>query len=313
MASAGNTSGKPAGTSTRRKAGRAGKRASAGPDQEVDWLAGTSGFSYKEWKGRFYPEDLKDADMLAYYASRLRTVEINNTFYRMPKSSVVQHWAEVVPDDFRFVIKASRRITHQLRLNGIDEPLEYLQKAVSHLGDKLGAVLFQLPPFLRKDTDRLQNLLRLWPRELPAALEFRHESWFDTEVMDNLEAHGLALCLSEDGKLAIPERIATADWLYLRLRQPGYSTRQLTAWARRARDSGADRAFVFFKHEDAGAGPELAEKFLRLAGRPEPRRAAERQPQSATGATAPDAGRAPPARAARKRAPRTTRAGRNDA
>lgn len=232
------------------------------------WYAGTSGFSYKEWKGEFYPEDLGNDGMLGYYASQLPAVEINNTFYRMPRSAVLEKWAASVPENFRFVIKASRRITHHARLKEAEEPTRYLVEKLKALGDKLGAVLFQLPPNLRADTDRLEAFLNLLPEGLPAAFEFRHPSWDDDAVYALLDAAGAALCVSEAEDSEAPERIATANWLYLRLRKPGYSNVALKRWIKQAEASGADRAFVFFKHEDAGAGPRLATQFLALAEAP---------------------------------------------
>ncbi|MCZ6640660.1 MAG: DUF72 domain-containing protein [Gammaproteobacteria bacterium] len=243
------------------------------------WLAGTSGYSYKQWKGPFYPEDIKNDEMLSFYASKLPAVEINNTFYRMPRTSVLENWSASVPAHFRFVIKASRRITHHARLQGAEESINYLATRVAVLEDKLGAVLFQLPPFLRKDIDRLKAFLVVWPKALPAAIEFRNESWFDEETFDLLRAHAIAIVVSEDGDLPSPAEIATTDWLYLRLREPGYSSQKLAGWVRKARASGARKTLAFFKHEDDGAGPELANRFLRLAEAPQPARAPRRVPK----------------------------------
>ena len=178
------------------------------------WLAGTSGYSYKEWKGSFYPDDTAANAMLGYYASRLPAVEINNTFYRMPRSSVLATWRDAVPEDFRFAIKASRQITHRSRLADCEDSVAYLATRLEALGDKLGCVLFQLPPYLRKDIERLDAFLALWPDDYPAAVEFRHASWFDDETAETLASHGAALCVSEDGKLALPDRLATTEWLY---------------------------------------------------------------------------------------------------
>ncbi|MYA16984.1 MAG: DUF72 domain-containing protein [Gammaproteobacteria bacterium] len=233
---------------------------------QVDWLAGTSGYSYKEWKGSFYPDDLAAGDMLAFYASKLPAVEINNTFYRMPKRSVLGTWRDSVPMSFRFSIKASRRITHQSRLTNCEEAVEFLATGLETLGEKLGCVLFQLPPYLRKDNERLDAFLSIWPKAFPAAMEFRHASWFDDETAETLARHGAAICLSEDGELPMPGFLATTDWLYLRLRKPDYDNEALAAWIARGEDSDASRAFAFFKHEDEGAGPALAHRFLDLAG-----------------------------------------------
>ena len=246
----------------------------------MQWFAGTSGYSYKEWKGAFYPDDCRPEDMLAFYARQLPAVEINNTFYRMPKTHVLEQWAASVPAEFRFSLKASRRITHQSRLNNVTEAVGYLARGAEVLEDKLGAVLFQLPPSLKKDLERLQSFIDVWPKSLPAAMEFRHASWFDAEVFDLLRAHGIALCVSQDGDLELPDQLDTAQWLYLRLRQPGYTQQQLGAWVKRARTSGATAGYAFFKHEDGAAGPKLAARFLALAARPEAKRAPRKLPSS---------------------------------
>ena len=233
----------------------------------MDWLAGTSGYSYKEWKGSFYPEDIAAAKMLDYYASKLPAVEINNTFYRMPKAEVLETWRDAVPERFRFAIKASRRITHQAKLVDCADAVGHLANTLQTLGDKLGCVLFQLPPYLRKDASRLDAFLAAWPKELPAAVEFRHRSWFDDETADLLARHRTAICVSEDGSLALPSFHATTDWLYFRLRKPGYDDAELERWLERGEAAPAGRGFAFFKHEDEGAGPALAAQFLNLAKR----------------------------------------------
>jgi uncharacterized protein YecE (DUF72 family) len=223
--------------------------------------------------------------MLPYYAVQLPAVEINNTFYRMPRTHALEGWHDAVGPDFRFVIKASRRITHQLRLKDAAEPVEYLARKLDVLGDKLGAVLFQLPPYLHHDLDRLQDFLAILPKDLPAAIEFRHASWFDDAVFEALERHGCGLCVSDDGKLAIPDRLATTNWAYLRLRQPGYSDAALNHWIERVAETGAKHAYAFFKHEDAAAGPALARRFLDLA---ETKPMAARPPKRATRRSAAD-------------------------
>lgn len=248
----------------------------------TQWYAGTSGYSYKEWRGPFYPPELSNDAMLPYYAVQLPAVEINNTFYRMPRTHVLEGWHDAVGPDFRFIIKASRRITHQLKLQDAAEPVGYLAGKLGALGDKLGAVLFQLPPYQRKDLDRLRRFLDVIPRALPTAFEFRHASWFDDEVLDALVEHGRGLCVSDDGKLELPPRFVTTGWAYLRLRQPGYSDAALREWISRVQETGVATAYAFFKHEDEGAGPALARRFLNLAAaetsaaRP-PKRAARRR------------------------------------
>ena len=243
----------------------------------VHWLAGTSGYSYKEWRGPFYPKDLPADQWLSFYAQQLPAVEINNTFYRMPRTEVVAGWAAAVPDGFRFSIKASRRITHQLKLANAEEPLRYLAERVAVLEHKLGAVLFQLPPAMRKNTERLKATLQAWPRELPAAFEFRHPSWQDNEVQDLLAEHGAALCFAEDDQTGSAALIRTAPWTYLRLRRSSYSTAELKPQLKAVAQSGVDAALAFFKHEDAGAGPALARRLLMLSARPEPQRAPRRR------------------------------------
>ena len=170
-----------------------------------------------------------------------------------------------MPAGFRFAVKASRRITHHAKLEDADDAVGFLSSRVAKLEDKLGCVLFQLPPFLRKGAERLDAFLATWPRELPAAVEFRHASWFDKETAEILSRHGAALCVSDDGKLPTPDFLATADWLYFRLRRPGYDDDALREWIARGTATGAQRGFAFFKHEDEGAGPRLAAEFLGLA------------------------------------------------
>ena len=250
----------------------------------MQWLAGTSGYSYKQWKGSFYPEDIKNDQMLAYYATRLPAVEINNTFYRMPRTNVLESWSASVPKNFRFVIKASRRITHHARLKDAGESIDYLASRVAVLEDKLGAVLFQLPPYLKKDIERLKAFLDAWPKELPAAIEFRDASWFDDETFATLRSHGVALGVSEDDGLPCPAEIATTNWLYLRLRKPDYTSRKLAAWVKKAQATEAQKVFAFFKHEDAGAGPEMAGRFLKLAEKPQPARAPQKKQKASRSA-----------------------------
>jgi len=224
---------------------------------------GTSGFSYKEWKGTFYPEDLPQSKFLSYYAERFSTVEINNTFYRMPKPELLQGWAEQVGDDFRFVLKASRRITHQGRLKDVGDSVAYLYDVAGTLGERLGPMLFQLPPYLKKDVERLRDFLGTLPDGARAALEFRDASWHDPEVFDALRDAEVALCIAETGEDDTPFE-TTADWGYLRLRKVEYEPGELRAWADRIRASGWNEAYVFFKHEDEGTGPALGKRFEEL-------------------------------------------------
>ena len=226
---------------------------------------GTSGYSYKEWKGNFYPEDLPADEMLHYYADRLPSVEINNTFYRLPKESVLESWAEQVPSDFRFVLKASRRITHIKRLKEAQDETQYLLRTVKTLGKKLGVILFQLPPYLRKDLPRLEQFLGHLPDDSKAAFEFRHSSWFEDDVFECLRSKGAALCIADaDDELEVP-LVGTAAWGYLRLRRPNYSEADLKNWMKRIRSQNWETVYIFFKHEEEGAGPKMAVHFLELS------------------------------------------------
>jgi uncharacterized protein YecE (DUF72 family) len=228
--------------------------------------AGTSGFSYKEWKGPFYPEDLPDGEMLRYYAERLSTVEINNTFYRMPARSVLEGWARKVPEDFVFVLKASRKITHHARLKQeAADSVQYLWEVARALGPHLGPVLFQLPPNLARDVDRLLAFMGALPEGLRAAFEFRHPSWFDDEVYDALRDGGHALCLADSDDLDAPTPVPTTSWGYLRLRREEYSDHALRRWRAAIHAQPWNEAFVFFKHEDEGAAPRLAQRLLSLS------------------------------------------------
>lgn len=225
--------------------------------------AGTSGFSYKEWKGSFYPEKMKDADMLPYYAERFDTVELNNTFYRLPNESTLQQWAARVPDTFRFSLKASRIITHIRRLKEVADPTAYLYSVTEALGPARGPILFGLPPNMKQDLDRLRTFLDLIPAGVRTAIEFRHESWHDDAVFDALRERSVALCIAQSADEETPF-IATAPWGYLRLRREAYSVDELRQWRERIAAQEWDDAFVYFKHEDAGVGPRLAREFLDL-------------------------------------------------
>ena len=227
------------------------------------WV-GTSGYSYKAWLGNFYPERLAAKEMLRFYASRLSTVEINNTFYRLPKESVLQSWAEQVPDGFRFVLKAPQKITHVKRLKDTGPEVEYLFRVARVLDSHSGAILFQLPPSLRKNLDTLKNFMASLPVERRVAFEFRHPSWFDDETFACLREHHCALCTAEMDETERPNLVATAGWGYIRLRRSEYSRADLLNWKERILSQQWDHAYVFFKHEDAGIGPKLAAEFLEL-------------------------------------------------
>jgi len=228
------------------------------------WV-GTSGYSYQGWLGNFYPARLAAKEMLRFYASRLPAVEINNTFYRLPKETILKSWAEQVPAEFRFVLKAPQKITHVKRPKDAASETEYLFRVARALGPTLGAVLFQLPPHLRKDTERLKNFLSLLPGDQSAAFEFRHPSWFDDEVYELLRQRNCALCAAEMDETDSVNFLATATWGYLRLRRSEYSRDDLLKWKKRILSSSWDYAYVFFKHEEKGVGPKLAAEFLEIA------------------------------------------------
>jgi len=228
---------------------------------------GTSGYNFPEWKGTFYPEKIKPANMLAYYAGRLSTVEINYTFYRMPNAKTVSGWSQAVPDRFTFVLKTPQRITHIARLKDIDDSLRYFTEIVRPLGPKLGPILVQLPPNFKQDLARLKNFLTRFPADLRCAFEFRNATWFTDETYAALRAANAALCVADtdDGHTPLE---ATADFGYFRLRDEGYQPADLETWAGRVQTLGAGwgDAFVFFKHEESGEGPKLAEQFAAQFG-----------------------------------------------
>jgi uncharacterized protein YecE (DUF72 family) len=226
-------------------------------------FTGTSGFAYKEWKGSFYPEDLPDSRMLPYYGEHFGAVEINNTFYRMPNERVLLDWSAQVSEDFQFVLKASRQITHIKRLKE-REPFDYFLGTSAALAHRRGPFLIQLPPNLKKEIERLRSFLSWLPADVRAAFEFRHESWHDEDVFSALRDHNAALCIAqveeEEGALQTPF-VPTADWGYLRLRKVAYGPGELEEWAARIRQPDWNDVFVFFKHEDEGTGPKLAKQF----------------------------------------------------
>jgi uncharacterized protein YecE (DUF72 family) len=225
---------------------------------------GTSGYSYKEWKGKFYPEDFSPEQMLPYYAGRFSSVEINNTFYRMPNASLLKSWAAQVPTEFTFALKAPQRITHFQRLKNARNSVGEFLRVVNVLRARLGPVLFGLPPNFKKDVPRLAEFLPLLPKNRRVAFEFRHESWFDQEVFDLLRDRGVALCIAQaEDTLEVPF-VATADWGYLRLRNIRYSDADLKRWVKKIRRQRWSEVFVFFKHEEKATGPKFAITFLKL-------------------------------------------------
>jgi uncharacterized protein YecE (DUF72 family) len=214
-------------------------------------LAGASGYSFKEWKGTFYPEKMKPEEMLPFYSERLPTVEINNTFYRMPRASMLEEWVKCTPAGFKFAIKSPRRITHLARLKpeSVGDSVDFLYKALESLGGKRGPVLFQLPPLAKKDTARLEGFLAMLPQDHRAAFEFRNESWFSGDVYALLERAGASLCFSERADDAPPPLVETAPWGYVRLRLEQYSDADLEQWARRLDATRWRETFVYFMHE----------------------------------------------------------------
>lgn len=212
--------------------------------------AGASGYSFKEWKGVFYPDKCKAEEMLPYYSERISTVEINNTFYRMPQPAVLEGWVKCTPPHFRFAVKASRRITHMSRIkDSAAEPVGFLYRALESLGEKRGPVLFQLPPNLAKDLPRLEAFLAMLPKHHRAAIEFRNDSWLDDDVYAALQAAGAALVLSEREDSSAPALVETADWGYLRLRLENYSDADLAHWAEWVQGTGWKETYAYFMHE----------------------------------------------------------------
>ncbi|HLQ36233.1 MAG TPA: DUF72 domain-containing protein [Planctomycetota bacterium] len=226
---------------------------------------GTSGFSYDEWRGPFYPPELASDAMLSFYAARLPAVELNNTFYRMPKKATVATWAAAVPDGFRFAVKASQRITWTQKLKDCGELLGLLFDATSALGDKLGCIFYQLPKWVRKDTVLLQEFLAQQRPGVKVAFEFAHASWLDDDAVALLRQHDAAVVLSDKDGAETPQLVDTGSWGYLRLRRAEYSDDDLRAWRQRVEQRGWSEAFVFMKHEDSCAGPALAQRLLGLA------------------------------------------------
>lgn len=229
-----------------------------------NWI-GTSGFQYAEWKGKFYPEDLPAAKMLPFYAEHFSTTEINYTFHRIPSPKTIENWNKLTPKTFRFGLKAPQKVTHYAKLRDCGDTVRYFCEVISGLGERLGPVLFQLPPNFKKDAAVLSAFLRELPATMRAAFEFRHESWFDDEVFELLKTARAALCIADTEKLTTPKR-ATADWGYLRLRREDYGKIDIERWAefvREQKEHWSD-AFIYFKHEEAGIGPKLGKEMQEL-------------------------------------------------
>jgi uncharacterized protein YecE (DUF72 family) len=229
----------------------------------MQMLAGTSGYSYKEWLGHFYPEKLPASAMLRYYAERFATVEINNTFYRMPAEAMLARWSEEVPEDFAFTLKAPRRITHDKRLREAESDVTEFVRRAAALGDKLGVLLFQLPPYLKKDLSLLRDFLAVLPSDKRVAFEFRSASWHDEEVYEALRARAAMLCATDTDEGDTPF-VAASDSGYIRLRRTHYDDVDLRAWAERIAAQGLARTYVYFMHEDEALGTRFAQRLNEL-------------------------------------------------
>ena len=243
------------------------------------WV-GTSGYNYPEWKGSFYPPALPASKMLPYYAERFATVEINYTFYRAPNEKILQGWSRATPDRFRLTLKAPKRMTHDARLRDCAERLRQFLETASVLGPKLGAILLQLPPNLKKDLELFEAFLDAFPPRVCAAFEFRHASWLDEEIYARLRARNLALCVADSEKLSTPV-VVTADYGYFRLRDEGYTPPDIARWAEviRERTSECRDVFVYFKHEESGKGPECARLLIEALETPSTNRTISRSAQ----------------------------------
>ena len=228
------------------------------------WI-GTSGFQYPEWKGTFYPEKMPAAKMLPYYAERFGTTEINYTFHRIPSAKTIEGWYRNTPEQFRFSLKAPQKVTHWSKLRNSGDTMRFFHQVISDLEGKLGPILFQLPPTLQMDVALLRDFVAELPEGMRGAFEFRHASWFDDEIYEVLRAKNLALCVAESEKLSTPD-VTTADYGYLRLRREDYTDADVVRWTKavQARAGVWSDAFVYFKHEESGIGPRLAQQMIAL-------------------------------------------------
>jgi uncharacterized protein YecE (DUF72 family) len=232
------------------------------------YLVGTSGYNYPEWRGSFYPEKFPTNKMLAYYAERFSTVEVNYTFYRMPTEKLLKGWAQGTPESFTFTLKAPRRITHDSKLRNCEELTASFCRIAATLGPKLGVLLFQLAPNFKRNDEVLGAFLDLLPAGTRAAFEFRHESWHDEAVFAALRSRNVALCIADSEKMSTPIEV-TADYAYFRLRDEGYQAADIERWATVMRElPRASDAFVYFKHEEQGKGPEFARRLMDALGLP---------------------------------------------
>ena len=225
---------------------------------------GTSGWSYPEWKGKFYPAKIAGDDMLPFYARHFDAVELNNSFYRLPKPEAMAKWRDAVPDGFRFAIKAPRQITHIRRLKDVAEPVQRFLEVAAGMAGRVGPILFQLPPNMKADLERLAALLALLPKAQQVAFEFRHESWLEPPVFDVLREHDAALCLAEPDEAVAP-LLPASGFVYLRLRKTDYTDAELAAWRAKLDALVADGrdVYCFFKHESQAKGPEYVLRVMR--------------------------------------------------
>ena len=233
-------------------------------------FVGTSGYNYPEWRGTFYPEKFSTDKMLAYYAERFPTVEINYTFYRMPTEKLLKGWSDGTPEQFTFTLKAPRRITHDSKLQRCEDLVQSFCRTARTLGPKLAVLLFQLPPNFKKDAAVLRSFLDLLPDGTRAAFEFRHPSWLDAEIYEALRGRNVALCVADSEKMKTPVEV-TADYAYFRLRDEGYQQPDIEAWAKTVNELPPHDAFVYFKHEEQGLGPEFANRLIAALGSAPPR------------------------------------------
>ena len=230
----------------------------------MKFFVGTSGYSYAAWKGIFYPSKLPAKEMLRFYGDHFSAVEINGTFRRLPRMEAVESWTEQVSKAFRFTLKAPQSITHFKRLKGVEGITTELVSLANALKKNQGPILFQLPPNFKKDLPRLQEFFALLDGRAPCAFEFRHSSWFDDEIFSCMKKHRCGLCVADADDLPRPEFLATTKWAYLRLRRETYTAKQLRAWIDKLMAAKLREAYVFFKHEDSGSGPKLADRFMQL-------------------------------------------------
>lgn len=240
----------------------------------MQFFVGTSGYSHKEWKGKFYPEKLPQKDMLPFYAERFSTVEINSSFYALPSAETVESWIAQTPETFRFAMKAPQSITHRKRLNNAEAETDQFLALASLMKKRQAPLLFQLPPNFKKNLERLDAFLTFVNKRAPIAFEFRHETWFDAETFDCLRAHACTLCLADTDDAPCTELVTTTSWGYVRLRRTSYTDQEINDWVKRLTAQKWKETYVYFMHEETASGIQYAARFVELAARPAPRRKA---------------------------------------